>query len=100
MPDLSPSKHRRSRRAGTLRSVTYQLRAGVADSVRAAVEAGVAPDANTFVEDAIIERLKELRRERLYAAYQEAANDPAYVADMAEINAEFDVAIGDGLDGE
>jgi hypothetical protein len=80
--------------------VTYQLRAGVADSVRAAVDAGVAPDANTFVEDAIIERLKELRRERLYAAYQEAANDAAYVAEMVEIDAEFDVAVGDGLDDE
>jgi hypothetical protein len=45
-----------------------------------------------------VERLKELRRERLYAAYQEAANDPAYVADMVEINAEFDVAVGDGLE--
>jgi hypothetical protein len=80
--------------------VTYQLRAGVADSVRAAVDAGVAPDANTFVEDAIIERLKELRRERLYAAYAEAQNDPDYAAEMAELNAEFDFAVGDGLGDE
>jgi hypothetical protein len=100
MPDLSPSNRRRSRRAETRRTVTYQLRAGVADSVRAAVDAGVAPDANTFVEDAIVERLKELRRERLYAAYAEAANDPEYTAEMAEITAEFEPAIGDGLDDE
>jgi hypothetical protein len=52
------------------------------------------------VEDAIIERLKELRRERLCAAYQEAANDPAYAAEMAEINDEFASAVGDGLDDE
>lgn len=100
MPDLSPSKRRHSRPMESRRAVTYQLRAGVADSVRAAVDAGVAPDANTFVEDAIIERLKELRRERLYAAYQEAADDPAYAAEMAEINAEFDPAVSDGLDDE
>lgn len=47
-----------------------------------------------------VERLKELRRERLYAEYQEAADDPAYAADTAEINAEFDVAVGDGLGDE
>jgi len=45
-----------------------------------------------------VERLKELRRERQYTAYQEAANDPAYAADMVEINAESDVAVGDGLE--
>jgi hypothetical protein len=47
-----------------------------------------------------VERLNELRRERLYAAYQEAADDPAYVAEMADINTEFDVAVGDGLGDE
>jgi hypothetical protein len=47
-----------------------------------------------------VERLKELRRERLYAAYQEAANNPAYVGEMAEIDAEFDVAVRDGLEDE
>jgi len=34
------------------------------------------------------------RRERLEAAYREAANDPAYQAEMDEI----DRAVGDGLD--
>lgn len=100
MPELSPLKRHRSRATESRRAVTYQLRTGVADSVRAAVDAGAAPDANTFVEDAIIERLKELRRERLYAAYAEAANDPAYAAEMAEITAEFDPAVSDGLGDE
>ena len=30
-------------------------------------------------------------------AYQEAANDPDYVAEMAELSEEFDVALADGL---
>jgi hypothetical protein len=38
-----------------------------------------------------------LRRERLYAAYQEAANDPEYAAEMAELTQEFDCAVADGL---
>jgi Arc/MetJ-type ribon-helix-helix transcriptional regulator len=77
--------------------VSYQLRESVAESVRAAVEIGAAPSANAFVEEAIIRQLKELRRERLYAAYQEAANDPEYAAEMAELTAEFDCTVADGL---
>lgn len=98
MTDISPSRRRRPRRAENLRSVTYQLRAGVADRVRAAVEAGAAPDADSFVEDAIVAHLKELRRARLYAAYEEAWNDPEYQAEMAELSAEFDGTVGDGLE--
>ena len=98
MTDVSPSRRRRPRRPESLRAVTYQLRAGVAESVRAAVEAGAAPDADSLVEDAIVAHLKALRRLRLYAAYVEAANDPEYRAEMAELTAEFDAAVADGLE--
>lgn len=37
------------------------------------------------------------RRERLRQAYAEAAADPAYQAEMAEIDRAFDVTVGDGL---
>jgi Arc/MetJ-type ribon-helix-helix transcriptional regulator len=97
MSSASAPRKRRSRQAEPLRKVSYQLRESIAESVRAAVESGAAASANAFVEDAIIERLKELRRERLYAAYQEAANDPEYAAEMAELTQEFDCAVADGL---
>lgn len=90
-------KRRRFRSTDPVRKVSYQLRASVADGIRAAVEAGAAASANAFVEDAIVERLKELRRERLFAAYEEAASDPEYVAEMAELERDFDVAVADGL---
>ncbi|HEX9938646.1 MAG TPA: hypothetical protein VGB15_16020 [Longimicrobium sp.] len=38
------------------------------------------------------------RKERLRQAYREAANDPAYLAEMAEIDRAFDVTVGDGLE--
>ncbi len=97
MTGTSSPRRRRARQVEPLRKVSYQLRESVAESVRAAVESGAAASANSFVEDAIIERLKELRRERLYAAYEEAANDPEYAVEMAELTAEFDCAIADGL---
>ncbi|HEX8320832.1 hypothetical protein [Longimicrobium sp.] len=35
-----------------------------------------------------------------YAAYEEAGRDPDYAAEMTEVDAEFDLAVGDGLDDE
>ena len=53
------------------------------------------PDANAVV-DQIIAALREQRRERLYAAYDEAANDPAFVAEMDAIAREFDPGLPSG----
>jgi hypothetical protein len=39
-------------------------------------------------------------RDALYAAYEAAANDPQYVAEMEEVTADFDVTAGDGLENE
>jgi hypothetical protein len=50
------------------------------------------------VEPETIKRLKEARRERLYAAYKAASEDPAYVAEMMELDDEFSVTLADGLD--
>jgi hypothetical protein len=39
-------------------------------------------------------------RDALYAAYEAAANDPEYVAQMEEVTADFDVTAGDGLEND
>jgi hypothetical protein len=57
----------------------------------------MAPSQNEFVEEALVARLRELRRAKVYAAYQEAAGDPSFVADMDETVADFDAALLDGL---
>lgn len=96
---MEPSGYRvrRSRSREALRKVTYQMRESVVDGVRGAVESGVAPSANAFVEEAVVARLRELRRERVYREYAEAAADPEFMRDMDEVTREFDIAIGDGL---
>lgn len=88
---------RRATTADPLKKVTLRLHARVAEAVRAAVAAGEAPSTDAFVEEAVVAALRERRRERLYAAYAEAAQDPAFVADMEEMWRAFDVAVGDGL---
>jgi len=40
----------------------------------------------------------DARRERLHRAYDEAAADSSYQAEMAEIDRAFDTTVGDGLE--
>jgi hypothetical protein len=94
----------RRRRRGTstdpLKKVTLRLHERVAAAVRAIVDAGEAPSADAFVEEAVLAALRERRRQRVYAAYAEAAADPAFIADMAATTRAFEVTVGDGLSGE
>jgi hypothetical protein len=45
------------------------------------------------VEAALIQQFKEARRERLYKAYEEAAADAQYVAEMSELDREGDAFV-------
>ena len=93
----APVRRRRSSSADPLRKLTLQLSESVVDAIKALVRVGEAPSANVFVEDAVRARLRERRRAKIYAAYEEAAKDPAFMADMnADLQA-FDQTLGDGL---
>ncbi len=88
---------RRSSSADPLKKVTLRLHARVAEAVRAAVDDGAAPSTDVFVEQAVVAALRERRRQRLYRAYTEAAQDPEFVADMDDTSRAFDAAVSDGL---
>ena len=68
--------------------------------MKEAVESGWAESQNAFVEDALLRRLKELRRERIYSAYEAAAEDPVFMEEMRSITEAFSGTVRDGLDGE
>jgi Arc/MetJ-type ribon-helix-helix transcriptional regulator len=92
-----PVVRRRTTAADPLKKVTLRLHARVAGAVRALVAAGEAPSADAFVEQAVVAALRERRRERLYAAYAEAATDPAFTADMDATARAFEVTLADGF---
>ena len=92
-----PVRRRRTASAEPLQKMSFQLHASVADAIRAVVKSGEAPSANVFVEEAVKERLRERRREKIYAAYAEAAQDPEFMAEMLDTDRAFDVTVGDGL---
>lgn len=52
---------------------------------------------NEFLERALTRELREARRRKVYAAYGRAAADEAVVREMDKVDAEFEVASGDGL---
>lgn len=97
MPGPTGTRRRRSTEADPLKKITLRLHERVAVAVRALVDTGAAPSTDAFVEDAIIAALRERRRQRLYAAYAEAALDAAFQDDMATTTRAFDVALADGL---
>jgi hypothetical protein len=69
----------------------------VADAVREAVEEGMAESQNVLVERAVLHFLAERRREKLYASYAEAAQDPIFMADMRAVSDAFEPTVADGL---
>ncbi len=76
----------------------WQVRESVVDAVKEAVEGGAAESQNAFVEDALLRRLKALRREKIYSAYEEAARDPVFMEDMRSISDAFAGTARDGLE--
>lgn len=92
-----PSRRRRSQSSDPLRKVTLQLSESVVEAIKVVVEVGDAASANVFVEDAIRAKLRDRRRTKVYAAYEEAARDPQYLADTNSDLAAFDASLGDGF---
>ena len=45
----------------------------------------------------VVRQLRDTQRARVYAAYEEAARDPLFVAEMLEITNAFDTALLDGF---
>jgi Arc/MetJ-type ribon-helix-helix transcriptional regulator len=76
---------------------SFTLHTDVVEAVDAAVDAGEAANMSAFVETAIQEKLRRSKRERLYGAYQEAAQDTAFMADMYAVSAQFEATSADGL---
>ena len=97
-PALVSTGVRRRRRSETPTvKKSFTLHEDVVRAADAAVAAGEAENLSAFVETAIEEKLRRSKRARLYGAYVEAAKDPAFVAEMREVTAQFDSAAADGL---
>lgn len=100
VPKPGTAARRRRRTNRTLHKTTVHLEDSLLQAMKQAIEEGAAPNASAFVEDAIRMKLREVRRERLYAAYAEAAQDPGFLAEMESTTRAFEGTVDDGLTGE
>ncbi|MBA3580176.1 MAG: type II toxin-antitoxin system CcdA family antitoxin [Gemmatimonadaceae bacterium] len=76
---------------------SLSLRADVLEAAKEIVQAGQAENLSAFVEDALDEKIRRTRRAALYAAYDKAASDPAFLRDMDDVGKRFSNADTDGL---
>lgn len=94
---VTPIRRRRSPSNDPLKKITLQLSKSLVEAIKTVVDMGDAPSQNVFVEEAVRDKLRERRRAKIYAAYEEASNDPVFMRDMnADVEA-FDIALSDGL---
>lgn len=71
------------------RKATFSLREEVLAALDEAVAQGGAPSKNAFVERALLNELRELRRQARQRRWKEAARDPLFLRDIAEVEAAF-----------
>lgn len=96
----APIRRRRPSSADPLKKLTVQLSESVVNAIKALVSIGEAQSTSVFVENAVRAGLRERRRTKIYAAYEEAANDPAFIADVNADMRAFDNTLRDGLAGQ
>lgn len=65
---------------------------------RTPAEGSVPPAVSVLAKRRVRREMPAARKEKLRQAYADAAADPAYQAEMEEIDRAFDVAVADGLD--
>ncbi len=71
------------------KKVTFALHEDILAAMDEAVAGGAAPSKNALVERALVNELRDLRRQARHARWREAAQDPAFLKDMAEIERDF-----------
>ncbi len=80
-----------------LRKVTYSLPEALLEDVRTVVRDGAAPSYSAFVEEALVVSVRRAHEEQLCEAFQSAADDPEFLADVHQALSYFS-DIDDGLD--
>lgn len=94
---VGAARRRRSSTREPLKKISVQISESLYDAMKSLVSAGEVASANVFVEEAVRASLRERRKAKIYAAYEQAARDPVFMRDMnADLEA-FDVTVSDGL---
>ncbi len=72
------------------KKTTFILDDGIIGQAKEIVEKGTFKSMNAFVETAIKDELERIKKERIKAAIKDAAKDPLFLADIREIEKDFE----------
>jgi metal-responsive CopG/Arc/MetJ family transcriptional regulator len=71
------------------KKATFNLPIDVLTALDEVIARGIASSKNALVERALVKELQELRRQERKALWQEAARDPLFLKDIADIEEDF-----------
>jgi Arc/MetJ-type ribon-helix-helix transcriptional regulator len=74
------------------KKTTYVLDESTLDQVKEVVGKGLYKSMNAFVETAIKDELEKIKQEELQEAIQEAGRDPLFLADIKDVENDFQYA--------
>ena len=72
------------------KKMTFILDEGIIEQAKEIVEKGTVKSMNAFVETAIKDEIERIKKERIKAAIKDAAKDPLFLADIREIEKDFE----------
>ena len=93
---IATPRRRRSSLDEPLRKISVQITESLYEAMKSLVSAGEVASTNVFVEEAVRAQLRERRKSKIYAAYEQAARDPAFMRDMSADLDAFDATLADG----
>jgi Arc/MetJ-type ribon-helix-helix transcriptional regulator len=71
------------------KKVTFNLPTDVIADIDEIMNSGLVRSKNALVEQALVKELKELKRQERKTLWQEAANDPLFMKDIEDVEADF-----------
>lgn len=71
------------------KKVTFNLHTGVLAELDKAIAQGEAASKNALVEQALVKELTELKRKNRQKLWKEAAQDPAFLKDLEDVETDF-----------
>lgn len=72
------------------RKATFVLDDGLLEEAREVVKEGSYKSLNALVQEAVFQLVRTIRREKLRQSFLEASQDPLFLADLQEVERDFE----------
>lgn len=81
------------------RKATFVLEEGLLEEAREVVKGGCYKSLNALVQEAVFQLVRTIRREKLRQSFLEASQDSLFLADLQEVEQDFEFTDEEALGG-